>query len=101
MRPGEVRLATEPVQLAVGRERRALRVESTSRRTIRVSSHYPFDRTNPRLQFDRVAAVGFHLDVPAGGSVGWAPGQVREVVLVRFGGRLGDAHSNVPGDSQQ
>lgn len=100
MTPGEIHLASEPVQLAAGRERRTLRVESTSHRTIRVSSHYPFDRTNPRLQFDRVAAAGFHLDVPAGGSVGWAPGQVREVVLVRFGGRLGPATSDPRGDSR-
>lgn len=92
--PGEVRLASEPVELAAGRERRTLRVESTSHRIVRVSSHYPFDRTNRRLLFDRVAAVGFHLDVPAGGSVGWAPGQVREVTLVRFGGQLGAGSSH-------
>lgn len=89
LRPGEVRLASQPVELAAGRERRSLRVVSTSRRMIRVSSHYPFERVNRRLVFDRVAAAGFHLDVPAGSSVGWAPGEVREVELVRFSGRIG------------
>jgi urease beta subunit len=89
LRPGEVRLAGQPVELAAGRERRSLRVVSTSHKMIRVSSHYPFERVNPRLQFDRFAAAGFHLDVPAGSSVGWAPGEVRQVVLVRFGGRIG------------
>lgn len=89
MRPGEVRLGDEPIQLAAGRERRRLRVENSSRRVVRVSSHYPFERTNPRLRFDRPAAAGFRLDIPAGESVRWAPGEVREVDLVRYGGRIG------------
>lgn len=89
LRPGEVRPAPEPVVLAPGRERRRLRVENTSRRVVRVSSHYPFERTNPRLEFDRDAAEGFRLDIPAGESVRWAPGETREVELVRYAGRLG------------
>ena len=83
------------MELAAGRERRRLRVVSTSRRIIRVSSHYPFDRINPRLRFDRLAAAGFHLDVPAGSSVGWAPGEVRQVDLVRFGGRIGTRSTGI------
>ncbi len=89
MNPGEIRLGGAPVELAAGRERRTLRVESRSTRAIRVSSHYPFDRVNPRLAFDRAAAVGFRLDIPAGDSVRWAPGEALEVVLVRYGGPLG------------
>jgi urease beta subunit len=61
-------------------------VTSQSARPIRVSSHYPFWRVNARLEFDRAAAVGFRLDIPAGTSVRWAPGQVREVGLVALGG---------------
>ncbi len=91
MNPGEVRLAADPVELAAGRERRTLRVENGSRRVVRVSSHYPFERTNARLRFDRAAAAGFRLDIPAGESVRWAPGELREVVLVRYGGRIGSA----------
>ncbi len=49
---------------------------------MRVSSHYPFWLANPRLEFDREAAAGFRLDIPAGASVRWAPGETREVVLV-------------------
>ncbi len=89
MSPGEARLAPDVVELAAGRERRTLVVENHSRRVVRVSSHYPFERTNQRLVFDRVAGAGFRLDIPAGDSVRWAPGEVRSVVLVRYGGRGG------------
>ncbi len=68
------------------RETRDLTVRSTSIRAIRVSSHYPFDRVNRRLVFDREAARGFRLDLPAGASERWAPGETRTVVLIRFGG---------------
>jgi urease beta subunit len=80
---------TERIALAPGRERISLTVTNTSGRVIRVSSHYPFWRTNRRLEFDREAARGFRLDVPAGGSVRFAPKEARAVELVRFGGRGG------------
>ncbi|MEO5705063.1 MAG: urease subunit gamma [Candidatus Limnocylindrales bacterium] len=70
-------------------ERRTLTVRSTSKRTIRVSSHFPFDKVNQRLEFDRAQAAGFRLDLEAGSSERWAPGEIREVTLVRFGGRGG------------
>ena len=73
-----------------GRDRLRLSVTSTSRRTIRVSSHHPFDRVNARLAFDRAAAAGYRLDLAAGDSVAWAPGETREVDLVRFGGSGGE-----------
>jgi urease subunit gamma/beta len=82
--------AEDDIELAPGRDRIRLRVENSSRRVVRVSSHYPFDRTNPRLLFDRAAASGFRLDVPSGASIRWAPGEIREVDLVRYGGRIGD-----------
>jgi urease beta subunit len=80
---------TGRVQLTAGRPRIQLTVANTSRRAIRVSSHYPFWRTNPRLAFDRDAARGYRLDVPAGASVRFAPGEAIEVELVRYGGRGG------------
>jgi urease subunit gamma/beta len=70
-------------------DRRRLTVRNTSTRAIRVSSHYPFDRVNQRLEFDRAQATGFRLDLEAGSSVRWAPGEVRTVTLVRLGGRGG------------
>jgi urease beta subunit len=48
-----------------------------------VSSHYPFDRVNRRLEFDRAAARGTHLDIDAGSTERWAPGETRTVRLVR------------------
>jgi urease beta subunit len=87
--PGEIRLGTGEIELALGRERRRLTVENRSRRVVRVSSHYPFERVNPRLAFERESARGFRLDIPAGETARWAPGEVRVVDLVRFGGRLG------------
>jgi urease subunit gamma/beta len=65
-------------------ERLELTVANTSRRAVRISSHYPFERVNPRLQFDREAAAGHRLDIPAGSSERWSPGETRTVRLVRF-----------------
>jgi len=81
--PGAVRQGPA-VDRADDRERLELRVRSTSTRVVRVSSHYPFERVNARLEFDRAAATGFRLDLPAGSSERWAPGETKTVVLVRF-----------------
>jgi urease beta subunit len=80
---------TDPIELAPGRERISLSVTNTSDRSVRVSSHYPFWRTNSRLVFDRDIARGFRLDIPAGASLRFGPGETREVTLVRYGGRGG------------
>jgi urease subunit gamma/beta len=66
-------------------ERRSLEVRNTSRRVVRVSSHFPFHQVNQRLEFDRAAAKGFRLDLDAGSSERWAPGESRTVTLVRYG----------------
>jgi len=81
--PGAVRQAPAE-ERADDRQRIELQVRSTSARVVRVSSHYPFERVNPRLEFDRAAATGFRLDLPAGSSERWAPGETRTVVLVRL-----------------
>lgn len=86
--PGELGTAGEPDPTA-DLERRSISVRSTSRRVIRVSSHFPFDRVNPRLEFDRSAATGFRLDLEAGSSERWEPGETRTVTLVRFRGTTG------------
>lgn len=83
--PGAVR-ATGAAGPRPERDRRRLRVRNSSRRVVRVSSHYPFDRVNARLEFDREAARGFRLDLPAGASERWEPGEEKTVGLVRYGG---------------
>ena len=75
-----------------------LAVRSESQRVIRVTSHYPFDRVNPRLVFDRGAARDFRLDLPAGASERWGPGETRTVRLVRFAGEGDRAGPRGPGD---
>jgi urease subunit gamma/beta len=89
--PGAIRPASaipRPAPVSAALE---LSVRSESRRAIHVSSHYPFDRVNARLRFDREAARGHRLDLPAGSFERWAPGETRLVRLVRFGGAGGDA----------
>jgi urease subunit gamma/beta len=84
--PGAVRFGAGDVPLVPGRERRRISVRNTGRRPVRVSSHFPFWQTNPSLEFDREVARGFRLDLPAGDSLRWAPGDEREVDLVAYGG---------------
>jgi urease subunit gamma/beta len=79
-------LAATAADAADGRERREVTVTNTSRRVVRVSSHFPFERVNLRLEFDRASAAGFRLDLEAGSSERWGPGETRTVHLVRFGG---------------
>jgi urease beta subunit len=87
MIPGEIRVgSSEPVELTPGRERRPLRVLNVGDRPIQVGSHFHFSDVNSGLSFDRGAAVGFRLDVPAGTSVRFEPGIEREVSLVALGG---------------
>lgn len=74
------------------RDRRTLTVTNTGRRLIRVSSHYPFEQVNQRLKFDRDAARGFRLDLPAGATLRWAPGETRDVSIVRYGGDGSERH---------
>jgi urease subunit gamma/beta len=93
--PGAVRTTRQEIDPTADRERVTLEVRNDSTRAVRVSSHYPFDRVNSRLAFDRQAAAGFRLDLPAGDSVHWRPGETKSVDLVRFGGSTGAAGASV------
>jgi urease subunit gamma/beta len=84
--PGAVRFAEGDVEVVPERARITLGVTNTSERPVRVSSHYPFAEVNAKLAFDRGAARGFRLDLPAGDSMRWAPGETKDVELVAFGG---------------
>lgn len=87
MIPGEVLTVDGSIALNAGRERVELTVENTGDRPIQVGSHYHFAQVNPALSFDRAAARGFRLDIPAGTSVRFEPGISLHVGLVRLAGR--------------
>ena len=87
MIPGEILPRAGEVTLNEGRATLTLRVANTGDRPIQVGSHYHFFETNAALEFDRAAARGFRLDVPAGASVRFEPGQSRDVQLVPFSGK--------------
>ncbi|CAN9112872.1 unnamed protein product [Alternaria alternata] len=74
------------IKLNEGRKRIKLKVKSMGDRPIQVGSHYHFIETNPQLQFDRVRAHGYRLDIPAGTSVRFEPGDTKTVTLVQIGG---------------
>ena len=84
--PGAIRFAEGDVALVPERTRITLSVTNTSERPVRVSSHFPFHETNAKLTFDRDAARGFRLDLPAGDSLRWAPGETKDATLVAYGG---------------
>lgn len=87
MIPGEVITARDPVPLNPGKPRTAVTVTNTGDRPVQVGSHYHFAAANPALDFDRGAAWGHRLDVPAGTAVRFEPGVTREVTLVPLAGR--------------
>ena len=87
--PGAIRPSQEEPAAGAARPTLELEVRSESTRVVRVSSHYPFHRVNSRLVFDRAAAEGYRLDLPAGASMRWGPGETRTVRLVRFAGEEG------------
>jgi urease subunit beta len=84
--PGEVITKDGEITLNAGREAITLAVANTGDRPVQVGSHYHFYETNQALQFDRAAARGRRLDIPAGTAVRFEPGQTREVQLVAIGG---------------
>jgi urease beta subunit len=86
MIPGELVTADGWLELNAGRRTKTLRVMNTGDRPIQVGSHFMFAKVNEALSFDRAAADGFRLDVPAGTSVRFEPGSERDVALVALGG---------------
>ena len=86
MIPGELLVEPGEIELNAGRDRITLRVANTGDRPVQVGSHYHFAETNEALAFDRTAARGFRLDIPAGTAVRFEPGQQRDVTLVAYAG---------------
>lgn len=79
---GQMELLPGDIELYAGRERTVLEITSRGDRPIQVGSHYPFAAVNAALHFDRTAAEGKHLDIPAGTAVRFEPGETRSVTLV-------------------
>ncbi|TJZ93436.1 urease subunit beta [Paracoccus gahaiensis] len=86
MIPGEIFPAPGDITLNEGRQTLTLMIANTGDRPIQVGSHYHFAETNPALDFDRAAARGMRLAIPAGTAVRFEPGQSREVTLVGYAG---------------
>jgi urease subunit beta len=86
MIPGEYLIDDGDIELNAGRATLTLTVANTGDRPIQVGSHYHFAETNEALRFDRAAALGFRLNVPAGTAVRFEPGQERTVELVALAG---------------
>ncbi|EOD47857.1 putative urease protein [Neofusicoccum parvum UCRNP2] len=84
--PGAIIAVKDRITLNEGRQRITLKVTSKGDRPIQVGSHYHFIETNPKLEFDRVRAHGFRLDIPAGTSVRFEPGDTKTVTLVQIDG---------------
>ncbi len=84
--PGELLVADGDLELNAGRETVRLSVVNHGDRPVQVGSHYPFAKTNRALQFDRAAAAGKRLDIPAGTAVRFEPGESKTVQLVALAG---------------
>ena len=86
MIPGEMKIAAGEIEINAGRETFRVKVTNTGDRPIQVGSHYHFAETNAALAFDRDAALGKRLDIPAGTALRFEPGQTREAQLVPLSG---------------
>ena len=85
--PGEVMTLDGDIALNEGRDTVVLTVSNTGDRPIQVGSHFHFYEVNTSLDFDRAAALGFRLNIPAGTAVRFEPGDTREVEVVSFAGK--------------
>jgi len=86
MKPGEIICREGDVILNMGRPTRTITVKNEGKLPIRVSSHYPFFEVNKDLLFDRPMAFGYRLNIPAGHSLLFAPGEEKTVELVEIAG---------------
>ena len=87
MRPGEIVHPEGPLRGNLGARTVDLEVTNTLDRAVQVTSHYHFFEANRALRFEREAAYGMRLDVPAGMAVRFEPGETRTVRLRDIGGR--------------
>jgi urease beta subunit len=86
MKPGEYFLEAGSIEANAGRRTARIVVKHAGDRPVQIGSHYHFFEVNHALQFDRDAARGMRLNVAAGTSVRFEPGEEKEVHLVEFAG---------------
>ena len=79
-------MKTDPIEANAGRKTAKLVVRHTGDRPVQVGSHYHFFEVNNALDFERASARGMRLNIPAGTSVRFEPGEEKEVRLVEFAG---------------
>ena len=84
--PGELLPEPGDLELNAGRPVTTITVANTGDRPVQVGSHFHFHEANSALTFDRDAARGQRLDIPAGTAIRFEPGDSREVQLVPFAG---------------
>ena len=86
MIPGEFVIMEGEIELNAGRRTVKMQVANTGDRAIQVGSHYHFYEVNEALEFEREQARGMRLNIPAGTTVRFEPGDAKEVVLVALSG---------------
>ena len=86
MRPGEMFLAADPILANVGRRTARVVVRHAGDRPVQIGSHYHFFEVNGALDFDRNSTRGMRLNIPAGTSVRFEPGEEKEIELVEYSG---------------
>ena len=87
MTPGELLAEDGDLEINAGQSITEIKVANTGDRPVQVGSHYHFYETNSGLEFDREAARGKRLDIPAGTAVRFEPGQERTVSLINYSGK--------------
>ena len=85
--PAQSKCSDGEIELNTGRATAEIRVTNLGDRPIQVGSHYHFIETNASLKFDRAAAYGMRLDIPAGTAVRFEPGETKTVKLVEIAGK--------------
>ena len=85
--PGEYFISDRPVIANAGRKTARVKVSNTGNRPIQIGSHTHFFEVNKALLFPRAKAYGMHLNIPAGTSLRFEPGDIREIDLVEYGGK--------------
>ena len=87
MIPGEYFTAAEKILANAGKKTVYIKIANTGDRPIQVGSHTHFFEVNKALEFDREKGYGFHLNIPAGTSIRFEPGETKSVELVEYTGK--------------